>query len=129
MQFKNKVILVTGAASGIGRVTAQAFAKKGGILIVSDINEARGSETVAQIEAEGGEGIFLQADITDFGAVEKLIHTIIDQYGRLDIAINNAGMAGPPTRTAETTLETWDQTIAVNTTSVFYCMKLELQQM
>ncbi|MEZ4887233.1 MAG: glucose 1-dehydrogenase [Chitinophagales bacterium] len=129
MEFSNKTILITGAGSGIGRVTAHAFAKEGGTVVVSDINETGGNETVEQITAAGGKAIFIKANVVKFEEVENLINSTIAQFGKLDIAINNAGIGGLPAKTAETPLDTWDKVMGVNATGVFYCMKLELHQM
>jgi len=129
MEFQNKVVLITGAGSGIGRVTAHAFAKEGANVVVSDINEKGGNETVQQIIAAEGQATFIKANVTVFSQVENLINSTVHQFGKLDIAINNAGIGGLPARTSETPLETWDKVMAVNATGVFYCMKLQLQQM
>ena len=89
MEFKDKIILITGAGSGIGRVTAHAFAKEGGTVIVADINEKGGAETVQQIEALGGKAMFIKNNVADYEDVVKMHQTIIDKYGQLDVAINN----------------------------------------
>ena len=129
MEFKDKIVLVTGAGSGIGRVTAHAFAKEGGTVVVSDINEKGGQETVEQITALGGTSIFIKTNVAKFEDVEALHKAIVDKYGRLDVAINNAGIGGIPARTHEHGLDNWDKVMAVNATGVFYCMKLQTQQM
>jgi len=129
MEFTNKIILITGAGSGIGRVTAHAFAKEGGTVVVSDINEKGGKETVQQIEAAGGASVFIKTNVAKFEEVEGLVDKIVAQFGRLDVAINNAGIGGIPARTAESTVDNWEKVMAVNASGVFYCMKQELQQM
>ncbi len=130
MEFQNKVVLITGAGSGIGRVTAHAFAKEGAVVVVSDINEEGGKETVGQIATMGGkEAVFVKCNVTKFEEVENLIKSAVTQFGRVDIAINNAGIGTLPAKTINTSLEDWDKTMAVNATGVFYCMKLELKQM
>lgn len=129
MEFKDKIVLVTGAGSGIGRVTAHAFAKEGGIVVISDINEKGGEETVAQITALGGKSTFIKTNVAKFEDVEALHKTIIDKFGRLDVAINNAGIGGIPAKTHESSLDNWDKVMAVNATGVFYCMKLQIAQM
>ncbi len=126
MTFKDKIILITGAASGIGRAAALAFAKEGGIIIVSDINEKEGIETVAQIKATGRKAIFIKTNVADFTSVEKLMQRIVDQFGRLDIAINNAGIGGAVTRTVDYPLASWDKVMAINASGVFYCMKTQI---
>ena len=129
MEFKDKIVLITGAGSGIGKVAAEAFAKEGAKVVVSDINEENGKQTVAMLEAEGHKAVFIKANVAKYEEVEQLMKSIIEQFGRLDIAINNAGIGGTPSRTAEMSLKSWDQVMAVNATGVFYCMKLEIQQM
>ena len=129
MEFKDKIILVTGASSGIGRVTAHAFAKEGGTVIVADINEKGGAETVLQIEALGGKAMFIKNNVADYEDVVKMHQTIIDKFGQLDVAINNAGIGGIPARTHESSIKNWDQVMAVNATGVFYCMKVQIEQM
>ena len=129
MEFQNKIVLITGAGSGIGRVTAHAFGKEGGTVIVSDINEKGGKETVQQIADAGGTSMFIKTNVAKFEEVENLIQQIVDKYGRLDVAINNAGIGGIPARTAESTVDNWEKVMAVNASGVFYCMRQELQQM
>lgn len=129
MEFKDKIILITGAGSGIGKVTAISFAEAGGIVVVSDINEASGQVTVDEITAAGGKSVFIKADVASYSDVENLITETVKQFGRLDIAVNNAGIGGKLGRFADTTVETWDKVMAVNSSGVFYCMKFEIQQM
>ncbi len=130
MEFKDKVVLITGSGSGIGRVAAQMFAKEGAKVVVSDVNAAGGEETVQSITAAGGSAIFLRADVSNFGEVEKLMNDIVSAYGRLDVAVNNAGVGNRyPQKTAEADIDDWDRVMAINTTGVFYCMKMEIQQM
>lgn len=130
MEFENKIVLITGAGSGIGRITAQLFAERGAVVIVSDINGPEGENTVQQIKDAGGNAVFIKADVSNFDQVKHLIDQIVKDQGRLDIAVNNAGIANKiPARTADADLADWDRVMAVNTTGVFYCMKLELQQM
>jgi NAD(P)-dependent dehydrogenase (short-subunit alcohol dehydrogenase family) len=128
-EFSGKVALVTGGASGIGRATAIAFAREGAKVAVDDINEAGGRETVAMIEAAGGEAIFVLADVTDEAAVERMVAETVAAYGRLDCAFNNAGISG-----GSLPGEYWDsaiyaRTVAVNQFGVFYCLKHEIAQM
>jgi NAD(P)-dependent dehydrogenase (short-subunit alcohol dehydrogenase family) len=125
-----KVALVTGGASGIGRASALTFAREGAKLIIADMHEDGGQQTVHMIEENGGEAIFVKTDVTQATAVEGLISTAVETYGRLDCAHNNAGISGGGRAlTAEYAEERWHQVIAVNLTGVWLCMKSEIPQM
>ncbi len=124
--FKDKVALVTGAASGIGQATALAYAAGGAKVIVSDM---RDNETVAMIKAKGGEASFIKADVSIAAECEQLIKKTIETYGKIDIAFNNAGILGETNHLADTSLEGFEKVIRVNLNSVFYCMKYELAAM
>jgi NAD(P)-dependent dehydrogenase (short-subunit alcohol dehydrogenase family) len=115
-----KVALVTGGASGIGRATALTFAREGAKLIIADMNEDGGHQTVHMITENGGEAIFVKTDVTQATAVEALISTAVETYGRLDCAHNNAGISSGGQRpfTAEYPEERWHQVIAINLTGV-----------
>ena len=126
---EGKVALVTGAGSGIGRATALVSAREGAKVVVSDIVVEGGQETVQQIEAAGGEAIFVKADVSQAADVETLITQTVETYGRLDCAFNNAGIEGGMKLTIDCTKEEFDRTIAVNLTGVWLCMKYEIQQM
>ncbi|MCK8520632.1 3-oxoacyl-ACP reductase FabG [Aquimarina sp. D1M17] len=130
MQVENKIVIVTGAGSGIGAATAKHFAKHKAKVVVSDIKEEKAQKTVDEIAKDGGEAIVITANVANFEDVENLISQTVDKFGRLDVIVNNAGI-GPKhmARTGEYTLEDWDSVIAVNQTGVFYCMKVALQQM
>jgi NAD(P)-dependent dehydrogenase (short-subunit alcohol dehydrogenase family) len=130
-----KVALVTGGASGIGRATALTFASEGAKLIIADMNEDGGHQTVHMITEQGGEAIFVKTDVTQATAVEALISKAVETYGRLDCAHNNAGIFGAGIGgdlrmlTAEYPEERWHQVIAINLTGVWLCMKYEIPQM
>ena len=124
-----KVALVTGGASGIGQEAAGLFARKGAKVAVADRNAEGGAETVARIEAEGGEGQFFAVDVTDEDQVAGLVASVVSAFGQLDYAFNNAGITHPSRPFHELTLDQWDEMIAVNLTSVFLCMKHEIIQM
>ena len=130
MQVENKVVIVTGAGSGIGKATALHFATHKAIVVVSDINIATAQAVVDEIVATGGTAIAIQANVASIQEVETLISQTVAQYGQLDVLVNNAGI-GPKNllKTADATIEDWDAVIAVNQTGVFYGMKLALQQM
>jgi NAD(P)-dependent dehydrogenase (short-subunit alcohol dehydrogenase family) len=125
-----KVALVTGGASGIGRATALTFAREGAKLIIADMNEDGGRQTVHMITEKGGEAIFVRTDVSKAVEVQALISTAVETYGRLDCAHNNAGISGGGRAlTAEYPEERWQQVIAVNLTGVWLCMKYEIPQM
>ncbi len=128
--MKDKIVIITGAGSGIGAATAKLFAKNGAIVIVSDINEANANLICEQIKNAGGIAEMILTNVTKFEEVEKLVAEVVAKHGRLDVIVNNAGIANKQLlRTAEHTLEDWENVVAVNQTGVFYCMKIALQQM
>ncbi len=129
MNFKGKTVLITGSGSGIGRAAAIMFAEKGADIMVSDINEKGGLETVAMVEAKGQRAAFCLADVANLAQVKNLVQKAVDHFGKIDIAVNNAGIGGDFKITHEYGVENWDKVIAVNQTGVFYCMQAELAQM
>jgi NAD(P)-dependent dehydrogenase (short-subunit alcohol dehydrogenase family) len=128
-RFEGKVVLVTGGNSGIGRATALAFAKEGAKVVIAARRENLGQEVLQEITKNGGEALFIKTDVSIQVDIENLIKKIIDQYGRLDLAFNNAGVGGPMTRLARQTLETWDMVINTNLKGVWLCLKYEIEQM
>jgi NAD(P)-dependent dehydrogenase (short-subunit alcohol dehydrogenase family) len=124
-----KVAIVTGATSGIGRETAILFAKAGAKVVVSGRREPEGNETVELIRAAGGDGVFVQTDVSKAAEVEALVQKAVEKFGRLDVAFNNAGIEGvwvPIVRQSE---EDFDRTIAINLKGVWLCLKYEIRQM
>ncbi len=130
MQVKDKVVIITGAGSGIGAAAAKHFASFGAKVVVSDFNEETAHKVVDDIASSGGTAVMLKADVTKFEEIEQLIDKTVAEFGRLDVMVNNAGR-GPKimAKTAEYSLEDWDKVIAVNQTGVFYGMKQALLQM
>jgi NAD(P)-dependent dehydrogenase (short-subunit alcohol dehydrogenase family) len=128
-QFEGKVALVTGAASGIGRASALAFAREGAKTVVADVLVEGGEETVRMIKEAGGDALLVRTDVSKSAEVEGLMQKIVETYGRLDYAHNNAGIAGADAPTADCTEENWDHTIAINLKGVWLCMKYEIPQM
>lgn len=119
MRFKNQLVVVTGAGSGIGRATAQLIASEGGLVAVNDIDPARVDAVVAHIRSQGGEAVPLVADVSQEEAVRLAVDGLIEDHGRIDILINNAGImmrkAGHELTTAQ-----WRQAMAINLDSVFF---------
>lgn len=130
MQVKDKIVIVTGAGSGIGKATAKHFAHFGAKVVVSDINLEKAKAVADEITQSFGEALAIKANVAVYEEVENLIQHTVTAFGQLDVMVNNAGI-GPKNllKTAESTLDDWDKVIAVNQTGVFYCMKLALQQM
>src|ERR1043165_8964381 len=127
--FDGKGVLVTGGASGIGRVAARAFAREGASVVVSDRAAQDGEETVRMIAEAGGRSTFRCADVTNPSEVKALIQEIEKAYSRLDFAFNNAGIDDERVPTADFPEETWTQVLNVNLTGVFLCMKYEIPLM
>lgn len=127
--LKNKVALVSGAGSGIGRAIAITYAKEGAKVVVADINEEHADETVKIIKENGGEAITVKADSSKAEENKRLVEEVVSKYGRLDIACNNAGIGGPAKPTGQYEPEEWDRVIDLNLNGVFYACKYEIEQM
>ena len=126
---KDKVALVTGSGSGIGRASALTFAREGAKVVVSDVVVEAGKETVQLIKNADGEAVFIKADVAQVSDVEALIAKAVEAYGRLDCAHNNAGIEGNSAKVADYDEADWDRVIAINLTGVWLCMKYEIPQM
>lgn len=127
--MKDKVVLITGSAAGIGKSTAKLFAGQGSKVIVSDIQEEEGSKTVSEIEDLGGQAIFIKCDVADKQEVKELVEKSIEKYGRLDFGVNNAGIEGENEKTANCTEGNWDRIMDINLKGAWLCMKFEIEQM
>lgn len=127
--MEGKVAMVTGAASGIGRATAQALAVAGAKVVVSDISESGGAETVRLVQDAGGEAIFIKTDVSRPEDVEALVAGAVAEFGALHCAVNNAGIGGDLADTVNYPVEGWDRLLAINLTGVWLCMKSEIAQM
>ncbi len=128
-QLEDKVALVTGAASGIGKTTSLLFAKEGAKVVVSDVAEDDGKEVAEEIEKQGGEAQFVKADTSDPGDQEALINKTVETFGKLDIAVNNAGIGGPQEPIGEYPVDDWDKVISINLSGVFYGMHQQIPAM
>lgn len=127
--FQDRVALVTGGSYGIGQATAVAFAQRGANVVIADWKEDEERTTINRIKAEGSEAIFVQCDVAKGSDVQHLMGTIINIFGRLDYAFNNAGIEGMMAPTHECTEENWDKTMDINVKGVWLCMKQEILQM
>ena len=127
--LQGKVGLVTGAGSGIGREVALLMAREGAKVVVSDVVDDHGSETVRMIETAGGEAAFVHADVADAGEVETMVRFAVETYGALHLAVNNAGIGGPAALMGEYPIDGWDKVISINLSGVFLCMRAELPAM
>jgi NAD(P)-dependent dehydrogenase (short-subunit alcohol dehydrogenase family) len=129
-EFEGKTAIVTGAGSGIGRATAYAFADRGAKVAVADVDTKGGKATVDRIKKSGGEAIFVKTDVSKSAEVQALVNKTVDTYGRLDYALNNAGVnRGIGVPTADYKEEDWDIVQSINLKGVWLCMKYEIQQM
>ncbi|MBM3847206.1 MAG: SDR family oxidoreductase [Verrucomicrobia bacterium] len=128
-QFAGKVALVTGGVSGIGRDCVRVLADAGARVVVSDVDEAQGARLMKEMARTGAKTLFVRADVTRADEVRDLVGSVLRRFGKLDFALNNAGVDGARAPTAEYPAEVWDQVIAVNLTGVFHCLKYELEVM
>lgn len=128
-QFTGKVALVTGGASGIGEACVLTFARGGAKVALVDLNDELGEKTVQAAKQAGSDAIYLKVDVSDPQAVEKMVADTVAAFGRLDIAVNNAGIGGEQNPTGAYSISGWHKVIDVNLNGVFYCMRYEIPQM
>src|SRR5260221_13373735 len=124
-----KIAVITGAGSGIGRATAKIFAREGAKLLISDIVADAGMETLKALKDSGAAAIFMKIDVSRASDVEAMIAKVVETFGRIDCAFNNAVIDGEGAVTHKCTEENWNRVLAINLTGVWHCMKAELAQM
>lgn len=127
--MKNQTVIITGAASGIGKATAALFAREGANVVVSDIQEAEGKATTESIVASGGKASFFKTDVSRPEEMEALVNFTVKTYGKLDVAVNNAGIGGEQNPVSDMSIEGWQKVINVNLNSLFYGMKYQIAAM
>lgn len=127
--LQDKVAIVTGGTSGIGRETAVLFARQGAKVVVAGRRVTEGEETISLVRAAGGEGLFVKTDVSKSADVQALLQKTVEKFGRLDIAFNNAGIEGNWMPIVDQSEEDWDRVIGINLKGVWLCLKHELQQM
>lgn len=129
MSLTGKIALVSGAGAGLGRSSALKLAAKGATVVVTDINDENGNATVGLITDAGGSAAYRHVDSSSSQENQALVDHILEKYGKLDIAVNNAGVAPPSTPFAELTDEIWKRTISINLDGVFYAIRPQLNAM
>ncbi len=128
-RFEGKVAIVTGGGSGIGLACSELFARGGARVVIADINEEVGNRAVSDLKGAGGEAIFTRTDVGRPDSVEAMVEAAIQNFGRLDIAVNNAGIGGESALTGSYSIEGWEKVISINLNSVFYCMRYQIPRM
>ncbi len=128
-RLDDKVAVITGAASGIGRATAVRFASEGAAVVVADLNGQGGEETVAECKRAGGRAVFQKVDVLSEAEIKATVDRAVSDFGKLNVIFNNAGLAGAVGRIEETTAENWDRTLAILLRAVFLGMKYAVPAM
>ncbi|MBI2283053.1 MAG: glucose 1-dehydrogenase [Bacteroidetes bacterium] len=124
--LQNKIAIVTGGGSGIGRAICLLYASEGAKIVVSDVDEKGGEDSVAQIKAKGGVAIFVKADTSKPEDSRKVVEQAVEKFGGLHIAVNNAGIGGPLSPVGEYPVEGWDKVISINLSGVFYGLRYQI---
>ncbi|MEM3357124.1 MAG: glucose 1-dehydrogenase [Candidatus Bathyarchaeia archaeon] len=129
MSLNDKVVVVTGGASGIGKAICKLFSAKGAKVVISDINKEKGVEVAREIKNASGEAIFIRADVSKYDDVKALVENTVKNFGKIDVMVNNAGVSLGPYMLHETPLNILETTININLKGVFYGMKCVIPQM
>lgn len=124
-----KIALITGAASGIGAAAAQVFSEHGATVVLADINEEGGLQVNEAVVKDGGQAMFVRADVRSPASIAALVQSVVDSFGRLDCAFNNAGIDGQFAPLHESSKDNWDDVLGVNLTGVWLCLKYEIAHM
>ena len=128
-QFQDKVVLITGGTSGIGRATAVAFAREGASVVITGRRAEEGNRTLELVQAAGREGLFVRADVSKAADVESTLATLLARFGRLDVAFNNAGVEDAAAPFHEQTVENYDRVMGINVKGLWLSMQAEIRQM
>ena len=129
LRFKDRGVLITGGATGIGRATALAFAEHGAAVTLGDVDARGAAETVDSIRSRGGQALFIETDVSQARAVQALVAGAVERFGRIDCAFNNAGVLPPTLSITETDEADFDRIIAVDLKGVFLCLKYQIAAM
>jgi NAD(P)-dependent dehydrogenase (short-subunit alcohol dehydrogenase family) len=127
-KLENKVVFITGGASGIGKASAIEAAKEGATVVIADLPNSKHEETLKELNVSGAKSLFVPVDVSDVDSVKQAIQITVTKFGRLDVALNNAGIAASFSDIHETDEKAWHRIIDVNLNGQFYCVKYELQQ-